>query len=152
MRELDRDAAKIVPDSAKNNFNLRIGFFRKCGAQVFAAQVMFLEQWAYFAHQRAGKVRRALAIEAFDRVDQSDRARAGQGVDQWLEAPSGHQKLTMILPNTCRLSSLARPRSKSASATSVSITGVSPDAILARLSRMLRIEQPNEPKMRYCCK
>ena len=26
-----------------------------------------------------------------------------------------------------------------------------PAAILARLSRMLRIEAPNEPKMRYCC-
>ena len=26
-----------------------------------------------------------------------------------------------------------------------------PPAILARLSRMLRIEAPNEPKIRYCC-
>ena len=62
------------------------------------------------------------------------------------------QNVTMILPNTCRLSSRARPRSKSASATSVSITGGRPPAILARLSRMLRIEAPNEPKMRYCCR
>ena len=46
----------------------------------------------------------------------------------------------MTLPNTCRLSSRARPRSKSASATSVSMIGAMPAAIFDRLSRMLRIE------------
>ena len=61
------------------------------------------------------------------------------------------QKLMMILPNTCRLSSRASPRSTSPSGNSLSITGSMPPAILARLSRMLRIEAPNEPMMRYCC-
>src|SRR6202012_6206315 len=60
------------------------------------------------------------------------------------------QNKTMILPNTCRLSSRARPRSNSASGTSVSITGKRPAAILSRLSRILRIEAPNDPKMRNC--
>ena len=61
------------------------------------------------------------------------------------------QKRTMIFPNTCRLSSRASPRSNSASGTSVSITGKSPLAILARLSRILRREAPNDPMIRYCC-
>ena len=35
--------------------------------------------------------------------------------------------------------------------TSVSITGRMPPAILSRLSAILRIVAPNEPKIRYCC-
>ncbi len=56
-----------------------------------------------------------------------------------------------LAPNTLRLSSPSRPRSKSASATSVSKTGVNPAVILANASLMLRLEPPTEPKMRYCC-
>src|SRR6202008_4240536 len=94
----------------------------------------------------------APAIGMFDAVEQTNRDRADSLVEQVLERPIGHQNVTMILPNTWRLSSRASPRSNSASGTSVSITGTRPDAILARLSPILRNEQPNDPKMRYCCK
>src|SRR5208282_1829610 len=152
MGELDRNAAEIVPHAGEDFFDLSVGFFGKGGAQILPAEAVFLEKRADLAHQGAGEIRRALAIHAFDGAHQPDRERADRRVEQDFAAPADHQNMTMILPNTCRLSSRLRPRSNSASATSVSITGKRPDAILARLSPMLRIEQPNEPKMRYCCK
>jgi len=149
--ELDRDPPEIVPDAGEDLLDLSLGFFRKGGTQVLAGEPVFLEQRADLAHRRAGGVRRAPAVEALDRAEQSDGAGADRRIEQGFESPFGHQNVTTILPKTWRLSSRARPRSKSASATSVSITGSRPDAIFARLSRMLRMETPNEPKMRYCC-
>src|SRR5471030_2324771 len=57
----------------------------------------------------------------------------------------------MTLPNTCRLSSRARPCSNSASGNSLSTIGAMPPTIFDRLSRILRIEAPNEPNILYCC-
>src|SRR5262249_12901973 len=68
-----------------------------------------------------------------------------------LHRMQGHQKVTTIFPNTCRLSRRESPRSKSGKGTSQSMTGSMPAAILARLSRILRSEAPNEPIIRYCC-
>src|SRR5271166_2817889 len=151
MRELHRDPPEIVPDAGEDLLDLGVGFFRKSGAQIFSGKAVFLEQRADLAHRRTGEVRRAPAVETFDGAEQSDGAGADRRIEQGFESPFGHQNKTMILPKTWRLSSRARPRSKSASATSVSITGSRPDAIFVRLSRMLRMEAPNEPKMRYCC-
>ncbi len=162
MRELDGDAAEIVPDAGEDRLDLGVGFVRECSVQIVAADAMLVAQRADLAHQRAGHIRRAPAVHPLGRMQRSDGGRADRRVDheletprrhlKELETPRRHQNMTMILPNTCRLSSRANPRSKSASATSVSITGRRPACILARLSRMLRIEAPNEPKMRYCCR
>ena len=62
-----------------------------------------------------------------------------------------HQNPTTILPNTCRLSMRFSAVATSSIGTSVSITGCMPPAILSRLSAILRMVAPNEPKMRYCC-
>src|SRR5215472_7375714 len=113
---------------------------------------MLFEQRTDPAQGRTGEVGGPPPVGQLDRAQQRDRNRSDHRVERGFccRSPLGHQNATMIFPKTWRLSSRARPRSKSPSATSVSITGVNPSAILARLSRTLRSEAPNEPKMRYC--
>ncbi len=72
-------------------FDLGVGFFRKGGAQIFAAKAVFLEQRADLAHQRAGEIRRALAVGVLDRAEKADRERAGDRVEQRFEARAAHQ-------------------------------------------------------------
>src|SRR5262249_16882491 len=122
------------------------------------------------AHESPGRVGEARAVAAPDEPEHRNRDEADDRIERLLEAASGDQQIAQearvhqpdasergvqnvmtILPKTWRLSSRARPRSNSPRGTSVSITGSMPDAILARLSRMLRMEAPNEPMMRYCC-
>src|ERR1700680_5327022 len=66
VREFDRDTAEIVPDAGEDLLDLGAGFFWKCGTQVVAAEAVFLKQRTNLAHGRAGKIRRALAVEALD--------------------------------------------------------------------------------------
>ena len=73
VRELDRDAPEIVPHAGEDLLDLGVGFFRKGGAQVVAADAVFRKQRADLAHQRAGEVRRALAIHALDRAQERRR-------------------------------------------------------------------------------
>ena len=85
MRELGGDAAEIVPDAGEDLFDLGVGFFRECGAQIFAAEAMFLEQRADLAHQRAGHIRRALAVHPLDAAQQRRRrADADRRIEQEL--------------------------------------------------------------------
>src|ERR1700730_14025534 len=152
MCEFDGNAAEIVPHATENVFDLGVRLFRKSGPQLFAADPVLLEQRSDLAHEGAGEISHPPPIGVFYAVEQTNRERADSFVEQVLERRTGHQNMTMILPNTCRLSSLASPRSNSSTGTSLSITGRRPDAILATLSPILRSEQPNEPKIRYCCR
>ena len=68
MRELNRNASEIVPDAGEDFVDLGVGFIGKGGAQIFAADAIFRQQRADCAHERAGEIRRALAIHAFDRA------------------------------------------------------------------------------------
>ena len=150
MDEFSGDAAEIVPDAGKYLLDVGCGFLRKRGAKIVAAETMLRHQRTRLAHERSSEICCTFAANAFDRAEQSNRHGADGRIKKFFWPRPGHQNATMIFPNTWRLSSRASPLSKSASGTSVSITGRSPDAILARLSRMLRIEAPNEPMMRYC--
>src|SRR6516165_443288 len=165
MGELGSNAAEIVPNAAQDRFDFGGGFFRK-GGEVGAADLVLLESRTKRAHEAGGEVGHVLAVGCADGPQHPHRQPTERAVAARLEMPAdpmdessrrdhglaaARQKVTTIFPNTCRLSIRASPRSKSASATSVSITGNRPSAILARLSRMLRMEAPNEPMMRYCC-
>ncbi len=68
MGELDRDAAEIVPHAAEDLLDLGGGFLRKGGAQIVAADAVLGQQRADLAHERAGEIRRALAVHALDRA------------------------------------------------------------------------------------
>src|SRR5450631_567673 len=109
----------------------------------------------------AEQVRGLDRIEIACGTQHSDRQRAHRGLAERLgrvaDAGLGakqegmHQKPTTILPNTCRLSMRFSAVATSSIGASVSITGCMPAAILSRLSAILRIVAPNEPKIRYCC-
>src|SRR5262245_8730541 len=165
--EFGRHASEIVPHPVEDSLDLGRGLLRKGSGEVGASDAVLLEPRAEPAHDAAGEVGHARAAGGADQAQRADRELPERGVGGRLRVPAGaqrktfggghgalaaaRQKVTMIFPNTCRLSSRASPRSKSASGTSVSITGRRPPAILARLSRMLRMDAPNEPMMRYCC-
>src|SRR5262245_29116096 len=167
MGEFGRHASEIVPHPVEDGLDLGFGLFGEGGGEIGAAEAMLLEPRAEPAHDAAGEVGHVRAAGGADQAQRADRELPERRVGGRLGVPAGaqrktfggghgalaaaRQKVTMILPNTCRLSSRASPRSKSASGTSVSITGSSPLAILARLSRILRMDAPNEPMMRYCC-
>src|SRR5690606_17915759 len=135
--------------------------FREGGFEVFARDAVLRQQRTDRAHDARGDIGGAVGIGAAHEPEKSEgegaRDRiahplhaAAQPPDRRLER-ARHQKLTITLPKTCRLSSRARPFSKSAKANSLSMIGVMPAAILERLSRKLRIVQPNEPRILYCC-
>src|SRR6266571_2597661 len=165
MGELRSDPSEIIPYARQDFFDLGGGFLRKRRHQVGTAGAMLGQPGPDCAHEGAGKVRHPVRIGPAHQVEQRHGGKADQRIDAALETsgislPSTAecpphrlrtQKCTTILPNTCRLASRSRPAAKSASSTSVSITGVSPAAILTRLSRMLPMVAPNEPKIRYCC-
>src|SRR5664280_1551636 len=161
MSEFGAHAPKIVPYAAQDGIDLGGRFFRKCGNQILAADAVFRQQRTDRAHQPATEIGHPVGIGEAQTLEQRNRESAQQRVADALAAaphtpnhspyPIRHQKFTMTLPNTCRLSSRARPRSKSASVTSVSMIGAMPAAIFDRLSRILRIEAPNETKILYCC-
>src|ERR1043166_7894424 len=166
VREFGGHAAEVLPDAVKNEFDLSRRFFRECGGEIGAADAVLFPPRADPAHRPTRKVGGPLAVDAPDRMKKRDREPADNCGEHPLERPdtgfevaieirshpcARSQNTTMILPKTWRLSRRASPRSTSASGTSVSITGRSPEAILARLSRMLRIEAPNEAMIRYCC-
>ncbi len=67
-------------------FDLGGGFFRVCGAQIFAAEPVFLEQRPGLAHEGAGEIRRAPAIHPMHRAQQPDRERAEGRIDHGLQA------------------------------------------------------------------
>jgi len=148
-------------------------FFGKRGRQVGAADMRLLPPpGTHFAHERAhtsliqirsgvadrledhGDPRTGRAVRARKLARGADGAgRDGVATRDFMVAEGSDQKFTMILPNTCRLSSRARPRSISASGTSMSITGARPISPSWRgLSRMLRSEAHERgPKILYCC-
>ena len=72
MGELDRKAPEIVPHADQDRLDLGIGFFRECGAEIVAADAMFLEQRAGLAHHPGNEIRRALAIGRLGRVQHRD--------------------------------------------------------------------------------
>src|SRR3954463_15586036 len=122
---------------------------------------MLGQPWPDRAHHSPGDVGHALAVGPAQRLEHQDGEPADGGVESGLETAAdasrsgcthAGQNVTMILPNTFRLSSRASALSKSFSGTSVSITGVNPASILPRLSCTLRNVQPNDPKIRYCCR
>ena len=123
MREFHCHAAEIIPNAGEDVIDFGRGFFREGGAQIIAAEAVFLPQRPELARERSDEIRRLLAVGPGQGAHDADREVADAASEK-LEPPLDHQKVTMILPNTCRLSSRARPRSKSASGTSVSITGV----------------------------
>src|ERR1019366_1408580 len=158
MGEFGAPAPEIVPDPAQDRVDLGGRFFRKCGNQILSADAVFRQQRTDRAHQPATEIGHPVGIGEAQTLEQRKSESAQQRVADALAAAPNHstysirhQKFTMTLPNTCRLSSRARPRSKSASVTSVSMIGAMPAAIFDRLSRILRIEAPNEPKILYCC-
>src|SRR5262249_24263820 len=154
-------------NAAQKLLDLGRGFVRVGGREVGAAGAVLGQPWAHPSHEGRRSVGDAIRIGAPDALQQQHGEGPDKGIDARFErrAHSGRQasccglhryassvqKLTTILPNTWRLSRRSSPRAKSARSTSVSITGLSPSCILARPSRMLRMEAPNEPKMRYCC-
>src|ERR1041385_2344683 len=150
LREFAGEPPEIVPDTAQDNIEFGRRFLRKCRGEVGASDLVFGQPRSERSQQPAAEIGEFVRIEQPQELQQADRERANGRIARALE-PLPHQKFTMTLPNTCRLSSRARPFSKSARATSVSMIGAMPAAILARLSRMLRIEQPNDPKILYCC-
>src|SRR5262245_21088285 len=156
MHELRRDASEIVPTAGQNRFDLLRGFLRKRRGEIIAGNAMLPQQRTEPAHDRGQGVCRSLAIAPAQQPHQDDSDPADGGVQHRAQAPccaerTAGQSVTTIFPNTCRLSRRARPCSKFSIVTSVSITGSMPAAILWRLSRMLRMEAPNEPMIRYCC-
>src|ERR1039458_1725165 len=144
MGEFGAHAPEIVPDPAQDRVDLGGRFFRKCGNQILAADAVFRQQRTDRAHQPATEIGHPVGIGEAQTLEQRKGESAQQRVADALAAaphtpnhspyPIRHQKFTMTLPNTCRLSSRARPA-----------------AIFDRLSRILRIEAPNEPKILYCC-
>src|SRR3984957_16407033 len=161
MGEFGAIAAEIVPDAGKNGRDLRGRFFRKGGRQIGTGGLVFAckgtEQSCKATEQIGGLDR----IEIANAAQQSDRQRAQRCVAERLgrvanagpgaEQEPAHQKYTMILPNTCRLSMRLSAVATSSIGTSVSITGSMPSAILSRLSATFRMVAPNDPKIRYCC-
>ena len=81
VRELNRNASEIVPDAGKDFVDLNLGFIGKGGAQIVPSDAIFRQQRADCAHERAGEVRRAPAIHAFDRAQKPDRDRADGPID-----------------------------------------------------------------------
>src|SRR5262245_9733444 len=167
MRVFRDNTPEIVPHAAENLLNLSRGLVRIRSREIGAAGAVFGEPRAHPPHDGSCTVGDPIRVGApdalqkqhgeppgdrvgarFERRAQSRRQASGCGLHRGC---GSFQKLTTILPNTCRLSRRSRPRAKSARSTSVSITGLSLACILARPSRMLRMEAPNEPKMRYCC-
>src|SRR4051794_2234683 len=125
---------------------------------------MLLQPWAERAHEGGGEIRhrpaRHHAQHSQHRYGKNAEQRVGGGLDAALGPPNpsthtrrrrSHHSVTTIFPKTCLLSSRDNACSYCASGSSVSITGRSPCAILARLSRMFRMDAPNEPMIRYCC-
>ncbi len=181
MRELGADAAEIVPDAAQDALDLGRRFLRERRRQVGAADAVLAEQRPDRAHEasrrrspacrtardascaagrrrarrrrmpaRLSYRRQRLAVRADQRHGRR-AARSGRCVPLRMGEP-GAQKLTMTLPNTCRLSSRARPRSNSASAH----FGVDDRRHAAPPSwpgcrGCCASRQPNEPKILYCC-
>src|SRR5581483_11555728 len=167
MGEFGRHAPEIVPDAAEDALDLLRRLVGKSGGEIGAADAVLRQPGSHPAHQRAEQIAQARPIGPAHQPQGADHDRADPGVGQRVETAaararpawrllahrfaSGIQNVMTILPNTCRLSMRSRPRSTSLSGYSLSITGSRPDAIFARLSRILRIEAPNEPMMRYCC-
>ena len=163
VRELGRHPAEILPHAAEDLLDLLRRLVRERGAEIVAADFVLGKPGSDDAHQAANQVRHELTVDEAQDRERADNQPAENALEyplhrpQKLERgrPARHrfgQNVTMILPKTFRPSSRSSPFSNSASGTSVSITGVRPAAILARLSCTLRIVQPNEPNRRYCCR
>src|SRR6266516_1357004 len=90
MCEFDGDAAEIVPDAAENVFDLGVGFFRKSGSQLFAADAVLFEQRSDLAHESAGEIGHPPPVGMFYAVEQTDRECADSFVEQVLERRTGH--------------------------------------------------------------
>src|ERR1019366_2101569 len=161
MGEFGAHAPEIVPDPAQDRVDLGGRFFRKSGNQILAADAVFRQQRTDRAHQPATEIGHPVGIGEAQTLEQRNRESAQKRVADALAAtprtpdhspyPIRHQKFTMTLPNTCRLSSRVRPRSKSASVTSASMIGAMPAAIFDGLARLLRIGAPTAPKILFCC-
>ena len=93
VRELDGEPAEIVPHAGQDLFDLGVGFFRKGGAQVLAAEAVLLEQRPGLAHQRTGEIGGAPAIHELDRTHQPNGRCADRAVEQGLEGLAEHQSM-----------------------------------------------------------
>src|SRR5580692_5977879 len=159
--ELGAEAAAIIPDARQNGLDLPGRFLREGGGQIGAGNFLLARHRADQARDAAKQVRGLDRIEIAGGAQQPDRQPAHRRVAQRLggvanpglgaEQEPAHQKYTMILPNTCRLSMRLSAAATSSIGTSVSITGSMPSAILSRLSATFRMVAPNDPKIRYCC-
>src|SRR5436190_13015770 len=166
MSKLGGDAAEIVPGSGSDLFDFRWRFFRERGDEILTRDAILFQQRPDPPRHRRGEPCHRAAVDASDPAEQGDEdsaqdcvASALRGAAERARKPScaaaqcrryaavRHQSVITIFPNTWRLSRRVRARSNSASGAVISITGASPDAILVRLSRMLRIEAPKEPMM-----
>ena len=61
--ELRADAAEIVPDAAQDRFYFCGCFFGERGREIGAADLVFRQQRAEFAHHRTGGIRHAVGID-----------------------------------------------------------------------------------------
>src|SRR4029077_16210304 len=93
MGKFDGDAAEIIPNAAKDLFDLGIGLFRKSGPQLFAADPMLFEQRSDLAHEGAGEIGHPPPVGMFYAVEQADRERADSFVEQVLERRTGHYSM-----------------------------------------------------------
>ena len=142
MRELGRRRGRDCPRPRAGLLSISAGDFSGNAAARFSRPIRCsLQPRAERAHEAAGEIGHALSVDGADQraacrprahpsaasmpVALAFRSR-GERSQRAHARCRGRQKPTMILPNTCRLSSRASPRSKSASATSVSITGNRP--------------------------
>ena len=165
MGELGADAAEIVPDAAQDRLDLGGRLLRKCGDEIGAADAVLRQPRADACAARAAPT---FAMRC--RVDQPDRAqqraRPGQPSTRVARAAPQQRSASSSAPRAmpCGLErdddlaehlAAFQPREAALEIGERRLRcrspAVSPFAILARLSRMLRIEAPNEPKMLYCC-
>ena len=86
MSEFSRHAPEIVPNAAQDRFDVSRGLFRKGGGEIGAADPVFLQSWTERAHDAAGEVGHALAVDGADRPQRPDRQRSERGVGARLEA------------------------------------------------------------------
>src|SRR5207248_3274197 len=93
MRELNGDAAEIVPDAAENVFDLIVGLFWKSGSQLFTADPVLFEQRSDLAHEGAGEIGHPPPVGVFNAVEQTDRERADSFVQQFLKRRAGHYSM-----------------------------------------------------------
>ena len=126
MGEFGAHAAEIVPDAAQDRFDLGGGFFRKGGRELCAARSGFPAAAARSCASAGRRNSPCGRDRSAQKLEQAHRQRADHGVAGALLPARRrrrivrlngirHQKCTITLPNTCRLSIRARPCSKSAS-------------------------------------